>query len=185
MPVRSMPAHPHPQTRSPLVVVMGVSGCGKSTVGAELAAGLRVPFADADDFHPPANIAKMSAGVPLGDADRRPWLRTLGHWLAGRTATGGVLSCSALKRRYRDRLRAAAPSVTFLHLAGPPELITQRITRREGHFMPPTLLRSQYAALEPLRADEPGMTLDLSRPLDELVRHCLDALAGQPARMGA
>ncbi|GAA5161500.1 gluconokinase [Pseudonocardia eucalypti] len=179
MPVRSFEASP------PLLVVMGVSGSGKSTVGAELAARLRLPFADADDFHPAANIAKMSAGVPLADADRRPWLRLLGDWLAGRAVTGAVLSCSALKRRYRDRLRAAAPSVTFLHLAGPPEVIARRVAGRLDHFMPSSLVRSQYAALEPLRADEAGVTLDLGLPVEELVGQCLAALDGHPVRMGA
>src|SRR5438105_15547837 len=97
------------------IVVMGVSGSGKSTVGAALAQRLRVPFADADNFHPPANIAKMSAGIPLDDTDREPWLRAIGAWLAEHDAGGGVASCSALKRSYRDALRAAAPRTRFVH----------------------------------------------------------------------
>ena len=107
------------------IVVMGVSGSGKSTVGAALAQRLRVPFADADDFHPEANIAKMSAGHALTDDDRRPWLNTIGEWLADH-AGGGVMSCSALKQSYRDQLRDHCPSVEFLHLAGTPEVIGRR-----------------------------------------------------------
>ena len=107
------------------IVVMGVSGSGKSTVGAALAQRLRVPFADADDFHPPANIAKMTAGQPLDDDDRHPWLETIGRWLVEH-ADGGVMSCSALKRKYRDQLRTHDPEVTFLYLAGTPEVIGRR-----------------------------------------------------------
>ena len=106
----------------PVIVVMGVSGSGKSTVGGLLAERLGVPYAEADDFHPPANIAKMSAGHPLDDADREPWLDAIAHWIAERRGQGGVVSCSALRRRYRDRLRATAPDLFFVHLDGPPEL---------------------------------------------------------------
>lgn len=160
--VSDVPAHP-------LVVVMGVSGSGKSTVGAALAQRLHVPFADADDFHPPANIAKMSAGTPLDDDDRAPWLDALGTWLAEHGATGGVMSCSALKRAYRDRLAAHAPGLTFLHLHGTPEVIGRRQASRPGHFMPASLLRSQFDTLEPLEDDEPGTTLDVDRSVDDLV----------------
>ncbi|OQZ91036.1 gluconate kinase [Mycobacterium alsense] len=153
---------------APPVVVMGVSGSGKSTVGAALARRLGVPFIDADTLHPPANIAKMAAGEPLTDDDRRPWLDRVGEWLAAHR-DGGVVSCSALKRTYRDRLRAHCPPVTFLHLRGSPELIGARLAARLGHFMPAALLRSQFDALEPLGADEDGMTVDAGRGVDAIV----------------
>src|SRR5215211_7106342 len=108
------------------IVVMGVSGSGKSTVGAALAQRLRVPFADADDFHPPANIAKMTAGEALDDDDRHPWLESIGQWLAAHAETGGVMSCSALKRRYRDQLRQSAPTTEFVHLHGSRDVIARR-----------------------------------------------------------
>ncbi len=114
----------------PVIVVMGVSGSGKSTVGGLLAERLGVPYAEADDFHPPANIAKMSAGHPLDDSDRAPWLDAIAAWIAERGDRGGVVSCSALRRRYRDRLRASAPGLFFLHLDGSPELIASRLAAR-------------------------------------------------------
>ncbi len=141
-------------------MVMGVSGSGKSTVGAALARRLNVPFVDADTLHPPANIAKMAAGEPLDDDDRNPWLETVGAWLAGHRG-GGVVSCSALKRKYRDQLRAHCPRVEFLHLRGSPELIGRRLAGRSGHFMPAALLRSQLDALEPLGTDEHGVVVNL------------------------
>jgi gluconokinase len=152
----------------PPIVVMGVSGSGKSTVGAALAQRLRVPFADADDFHPPANIAKMTAGQPLDDTDRYPWLEAIGQWLAEH-CDGGVMSCSALKRKYRDQLRKHCPTVEFLHLSGSPELIAARQSSRPGHFMPASLLASQFATLEPLQPDERGVTLDVSHDIDSIV----------------
>jgi gluconokinase len=148
------------------VVVMGVTGSGKSTVGAALARRLGVPFADADDFHPPANVAKMSAGVPLDDEDRWPWLRSIGRWLADRD---GVVSCSALRRAYRDVLREQAPDVRFVHLAGDRETVRRRVAGRAGHFMPSSLVASQFAALEPLGEDEHGVVLPLDAPVDDLV----------------
>ena len=147
--------------RSP-IVVMGVSGSGKSTVGAALAQRLRVPFADADDFHPAENIAKMSAGQPLDDDDRRPWLESIGAWLAEH-ADGGVMSCSALKRNYRDHLRDHAPTTLFAHLAGSVEVISRRQASRPGHFMPPALLASQFETLEQLTSDERGLTVDVDQ----------------------
>jgi gluconokinase len=150
------------------IVVMGVSGSGKSTVGAALAQRLRVPFADADDFHPEANIAKMSAGHALNDDDRRPWLETIGGWLAEHVG-GGVMSCSALKHSYRDQLRDQCPSVEFLHLAGTPEVIGRRQASRPGHFMPASLLASQFETLEPLAADERGVVIDVDQDIDSIV----------------
>jgi gluconokinase len=150
------------------IVVMGVSGSGKSTVGAALAQRLRVPFADADDFHPPVNIAKMTAGHPLNDDDRRPWLESIGGWLAEHV-DGGVMSCSALKHAYRDQLREHCPSVEFLHLAGTPEVIGRRQASRPGHFMPPSLLASQFETLEPLTADEHGVVIDVDQDIDSIV----------------
>jgi gluconokinase len=150
------------------VVVMGVSGSGKSTVGAALAQRLRVPFADADDFHPAANIAKMSGGHPLDDNDRFPWLEVIGRWLADH-AEGGVMSCSALKHKYRDQLRNHCPDVYFVHLDGTPEVIARRQASRPGHFMPPSLLSSQFHTLEPLADNERGVVIDIDQPIDAIV----------------
>ena len=147
---------------------MGVSGSGKSTVGSALAQRLRVPFVDADTLHTPANIAKMTAGEPLDDTDRYPWLQKVGEWLADHRG-GGVVSCSALKRRYRDQLRVYCPRVKFLHLSGTPELINQRMSARTGHFMPPSLLRSQFETLEPLGTDEHGFTVDIGHDVDTII----------------
>jgi gluconokinase len=157
---------------------MGVSGSGKSTVGAALAQRLRVPFVDADTLHPPANIAKMAAGEPLNDDDRYPWLEKVGEWLAGHHS-GGVVSCSALKRKYRDQLRVHCPQVEFLHLSGSPELISSRLAARSGHFMPAALLRSQLDTLEPLGADEAGVTVDIGQDVDAIID---TVLAGSAVR---
>jgi gluconokinase len=152
-----------------LIVVMGVSGSGKSTVGAALAQRLRVPFADADDFHPDANIAKMTAGHALDDDDRGPWLTSIGEWLAAHEQGGGVMSCSALKRRYRDQLRSHVSHVEFVHLDGTQEVIARRQASRPGHFMPASLLASQFATLEPLDADEDGVVIDVDQSIDDIV----------------
>jgi gluconokinase len=162
---------------SQLIAVMGVSGSGKTTVGTALARRLRIPFADADDFHPQVNIDKMAAGVPLDDADRAPWLAAVGTWLATHAATGGVISCSALKRDYRDTLRAAAPATQFLHLAGDRDVVRRRVAGRRAHFMPASLVATQFAALEPLEPDENGIALDLDRPVDWIVETYLCATA--------
>lgn len=167
-----------PPVSPPLLTVMGVSGAGKSTVGAALASRLQVPFADADDLHPAANVAKMAAGIPLDDRDRLPWLRAVGGWLGEHAATGGVVSCSALRRRHRDVLRAAAPAQVFVHLEGSPHVVARRMALRTGHFMPADLLISQYQILEPLQPDERGFTLDLDYPVDALVEACLSARGG-------
>lgn len=150
------------------LVVMGVSGSGKSTVGAALSQRLRVPFADADDFHPRANIEKMSAGHALDDHDRHPWLEAIGEWLAAHPE-GGVMSCSALKRKYRDQLRHHAPGTVFLLLHGAPEVIRRRQASRPGHFMPASLLSSQFATLEQLAPDEHGVTIDVDQSVDAIV----------------
>ncbi|MFP5068662.1 gluconokinase [Pseudonocardia nantongensis] len=157
------------QPAPPLVVVMGVSGSGKSTVGAALATRLGVGFTDADDLHPAANVAKMHAGVPLTDDDRWPWLDAVGAELARHAGTGLVVACSALRRSYRDRLRRHAPRTLFLHLAGDRAVLAGRMGHRQGHFMPLELLDSQLDTLEPLGPDETGGTLDLAGAVDDLV----------------
>ena len=157
------------------LLVMGVSGSGKSTIGARLAAALALPFADADAFHPPANVAKMAAGTPLTDADRWPWLDALGSWLVAQSA-GGVIACSALKRAYRDRLRAAVPGLRVLHLAGAPAMITERQAARENHFMPPSLMASQFATLEPPGADEAALVLDITAAPEALIADTITRL---------
>jgi len=144
------------------VVVMGVTGSGKTTVGSALAAEFGVAFADGDDLHPAANIAKMTAGTPLTDDDRWPWLDAVGGWLAQHD---GVVACSALKRSYRDRLRDAAPGTVFVHVAAPQSVLEERVAARlvkEGHFAGPGLLASQYEALEPLGFDEAGGVIDVA-----------------------
>ncbi|MGW3955057.1 gluconokinase [Streptomyces sp. NPDC004752] len=163
-----------------VVVVMGVAGTGKTTIGALLAGRLGVPYAEGDDFHPPANIAKMSAGTPLDDADRWPWLDAIGGWAHGRAGLGGVVSSSALKRSYRDRLRAAAPGIVFVHLTGDRALIEDRMSHRQGHFMPTALLDSQFATLQPLEPDESGVTVEVSGSPDEIAERAAEALAALP-----
>ena len=163
-----------------VVVVMGVAGTGKTTIGPLLAARLGVPYAEGDDFHPQANIDKMSAGIPLDDADRWPWLDAIGSWAHGRAGLGGVVSCSALKRSYRDRLRAEAPGVVFVHLAGDRSLIEDRMSHRQGHFMPTALLDSQFATLQPLQADEAGVAVDVAGSPEEITRRAVEALSGIP-----
>ncbi len=154
------------------LVVMGVSGCGKSSLGAALAQAMGWPFQDADDLHPPANRQKMAAGQPLTDADRWPWLDLVGAALAENGA--GVMACSALRRSYRDRLRLATKDrLAFLHLTAPFDLIAARLAQRQGHFMPPALLASQWATLEPLAPDEPGARIDASGTPDQTLAAAL------------
>jgi gluconokinase len=143
---------------------MGVSGSGKSTVGAAVAARVAARFVDADDLHPASNVAKMAAGMPLTDEDRHPWLVVVGDEIARWASDGGevVTACSALKRSYRDLLRAQAGDLFFAHLHGPAELLAQRMGGRTDHFMPSSLLQSQLATLEPLQPDEPGVTVDIA-----------------------
>jgi gluconokinase len=157
-----------------VVVVMGVSGSGKTTVGEELAERLGVEYAEADTFHPQANIDKMTAGHPLTDEDREPWLRAISTWIAGHQKAGGVVSSSALKRRYRDELREGG-DVWFLHLHGDRDLLAERMQNRKGHFMPVSLLDSQLADLEPLQPDEPGRVFEITEPPAVLVEAALVA----------
>lgn len=166
----------------PPLVVMGVSGCGKSTVGALLADRLGVPFLDGDDFHPASNKAKMAAGIPLNDADRAPWLARIGQLLAevaaseqsGQAGQAGhagppVVACSALKRSYRDLLRSQAPGVVFVHLTGDAASIAARLNARAHEFMPSTLLESQLATLEALGTDEAHVLGDITLPPGQMV----------------
>jgi gluconokinase len=162
-----------------VIVVMGVAGSGKTTVGTVLAMKLGVEYAEADTFHSAANIKKMSSGVPLTDDDRLPWLRAIREWVRAHQSTGGVVSCSALKRRYRDVLRSGG-DVLFLHLQGSKELIAKRMENRSGHFMPVSLVDSQLADLEPLEPDERGLTVhSLDRP-EGIAATVLTTLAKEP-----
>lgn len=160
----------------PNIVVMGVSGCGKSTVGERLAVELQRTFVEGDDYHSTANVGKMSAGIPLTDEDRWPWLDALADLLAEADAAQApqVMSCSSLRRAYRDRLRAGSPTTIFVHLAGPREVLLGRMTVRAGHFMPARLLDSQLATLEPLAPDEAGAVVDLQLPIPDLIRTVLE-----------
>ena len=153
-----------------VIVVMGVSGAGKTTVGQALAERLGVPYAEADDFHSSANIAKMGAGEPLTDADRAPWLVSIAGWISEHPS--GVVTSSALKRAYRDVLRDGGP-VWFLHLDGTRELLAARVAARREHFMPVSLLDSQLATLEPLQPDEHGVVISADRPVDMVVEVAL------------
>jgi beta-N-acetylhexosaminidase len=159
------------------IVVMGVSGCGKTTIGDLVARELGVPFLDGDSLHPVENVAKMAAGTPLTDEDRWPWLATVGAQLANAGDGGMVLACSALRRSYRDAIREQAPDTIFLHLHGSKEVLRARTEGRTGHFMPPALLESQLATLEPLEADEAGIVVDIAAPVDEVVASALANIA--------
>jgi gluconokinase len=172
-----------PAVARPLVlVVMGVSGCGKSTVGALLAGLLGWPFEEGDALHPAANVEKMAAGHPLTDEDRKPWLALVSRWIDQRLDAGGdgIVTCSALKRSYRDVLDHRHRGVLFVHLAGDRATLAARLAVRQGHFMPPGLLDSQFADLEPPAADEPAITLDVGPTPAELVQQLVDRL-GLPA----
>lgn len=154
------------------VVVMGVSGCGKSTVGRKLALRLGVDFLEGDDCHPAHNVARMAAGIALTDEDRQGWLHTLAGRLAAAAAQGRglVISCSALKRAYRDILRSGAPGVQFIHLHGDYELLATRMAARTDHYMPASLLDSQFATLEAPDPDENVRTMDVAQAPDEIVQ---------------
>jgi gluconokinase len=162
------------------VVVMGVSGAGKSTVGKLIAADLRCDFRDADSFHPPANIAKMSRGEALTDEDRWPWLRAIAEWIGERRAAGetGVVTCSALKRAYRDIVtHRQSADVRLVYLKGDFDLIAARLKARKGHFMPPELLRSQFEALQEPGADERAITVPIDATPGEIARHVMKELS--------
>jgi gluconokinase len=162
--------------RNRKIIVMGVAGSGKSSVGAALGSAIGAPYIDGDDLHSAENIARMSAGIALTDDDRWPWLTKIGETLAGHPGTI-LVGCSALRRTYRDLIRntAGAP-VTFIHCAGSRALIAERMAKRPGHFMPTSLLDSQFAALEAPGTDEIAITLDISTPLLDLVARIMTQL---------
>ncbi|MGC3995057.1 MAG: gluconokinase [Propionicimonas sp.] len=171
------PTSPHTH-----LVVMGVAGTGKSTVAVALAERLGWVFAEGDAFHPESNVAKMAAGIPLTDDDRWPWLDAIVDWTAQQEALGRdtVLTCSALRRCYRDRLRTAPGSTVFVHLDGDPVLLAQRIGARTGHFMPASLLPSQLATLERLGPDEAGVVVDVDADVRTVVDRAVEALGRLP-----
>ena len=162
----------------PIVVLMGVCGSGKTEVGRRLADRLGCDFLDGDDFHPPTNVEKMRAGTPLTDADRWPWLDRLAAEITSRleTGPGGVVACSALARRYRDRLGLARPGVVLVHLDGSRDLLAARLGARQGHFMPPGLLESQLATLERPGADERALTIDVADSPDAIAKRIAEAI---------
>lgn len=170
-------AAPATMQRTFHVIAMGVSGSGKSTVGRLLAERLGGEFFDGDDLHPEANVAKMAAGIPLDDTDREPWLRAIGGMMAASRGTM-VIGCSALKRRYRDMIRAAAPDTVFVHLHGTRELLAARMAARPDHFMPLSLLDSQIATLEDLEPDERGMVFDIAESPSRIATEAAGWLIG-------
>ncbi len=178
-----MTAESDSEPEIPHLVVMGVSSVGKSTVAREVAERLGYEFAEGDEFHPPANVAKMSAGVPLDNEDRMPWLHALVRWAREQDVAGRatVTACSALKRSYRDILRQV-PNTYFVCLVGDQELLLERMNERD-HFMPPELLKSQLADLEPLAPEESGIVVDVTAPPEQVVASVLAELgAGRFSR---
>lgn len=166
-------------TQKPQVLVlMGVSGCGKTTVAAILAGRLSWPFEEGDALHPPANIAKMEAGHPLTDEDRAPWLRKVADWVDERIDAGehGLITCSALKRSYREVINRRGAGVVFVYLHGSRETIASRLMARHGHFMPPSLLDSQFADLEEPAADEPAIRVDIGPAPSALAQTIIETL---------
>ena len=164
------------------IVVMGVSGSGKSTLAQALAAALNIHFVEGDALHPPHNVQRMAAGTPLTDADRHGWLQAVAEQLGNATAgsSGVVVACSALKRSYRDLLRAAAPDLRLVFLHGPPALLRERLATRVGHYMPASLLQSQLDTLEPPAPDEHAIALDIALPPAELVARAVQQLEAPP-----
>ncbi|MDQ2859679.1 MAG: gluconokinase [Pseudomonadota bacterium] len=171
-------AHPRLTPAPPVLVIMGVSGSGKTTVARPLAERLGWTFKEGDGLHPPANIAKMKAGIPLTDADRAPWLAAIAAWIDGHAAAGhaGVVTCSALKRAYRDRLTDGRPQVRIVFLKGSEPLIAERVAKRTHHFMPPSLLASQFATLEPPTPEEHPIVVDIAQPVAAQVEAIVRAL---------
>eukprot|EP01037_Dinobryon_pediforme_P001514 gene1514-1537_t len=165
-------------TKAAVVLVMGVSGSGKTTIGALLAGTLGWDFADGDDLHPPANVAKMRSGTPLTDEDRWPWLDAIAAWIDAHRQNGtpGVITCSALKRVYRDRLLAGRDDVRLVYLHGSFEVVAGRQAARQGHFMPASLIQSQFATLEEPGPDEHPLSEPVDLPPPEIVRRIMDAL---------
>ena len=164
------------------IVLMGVAGVGKSSVMGALAKRLGWPTLEGDELHPASNVTKMAAGVPLTDADRQPWLERVAAWIGERESgrTSSIVTCSALRQAYRDQLRRGHPSVWFVHLVAPTEIVADRILRREGHFMPAGLLASQLETLEPLAPDEPGWTVDSVASPDEIADRIVAAFRLDP-----
>jgi len=171
-----------PPTTAPIILLTGVSGSGKTTIGALLAGQLGWPYAEADDFHPPENVAKMAAGQPLDDEDRWPWLENLGRWIDARRAAGesAVVTSSALKRRYRDVLRKGRPEMRVVYLKGSPELIASRLVARHGHFFQASMLDTQFADLQPPEPDEDVLTVPVDGTPPEVVNAIVEGL-GLPA----
>jgi gluconokinase len=161
-----------------VLVLMGVSGCGKTTVAQILAERLRWDFEEGDALHPAANVAKMHAGHPLDDADRAPWLAKVADWVEARLDAGqcGIITCSALKRSYRALIDRRGAGVEFVYLHGSRELIAQRLDARHGHFMPPSLLDSQFATLEEPSVDEPAIRVEIGEPPERIATHIANAL---------
>jgi gluconokinase len=177
---------PNAQVAPTSIVVMGVSGSGKSTVAAGLVDRLGWDFAEGDDFHPKANVEKMRSGQPLDDDDRWPWLRTLAGWIGEheQAGTSVIVTCSALKRSYRDLLRDGHPSVWFAHVTVDAELLRERVQKRAGHYMPPSLLESQLATLQPLQDDEQGVSVSGAGTPDAVVDEVLARLVADRGPAG-
>ena len=174
---------PTPRPSSTVIVLMGVSGSGKSTIAAELVDRLGWTFAEGDAMHPPENIERMAAGIPLTDADRAPWLRRITDWIRGRLEAGenAIVTCSALKAEYRDELRSAGPGVRIVYLRGNPATLVARQSARRGHFMPASLMRSQLETLEEPGPDEGVLTVDVAAGPAEIATTIIRSLGLDPA----
>lgn len=170
-----------PRVRTaPIIVVMGASGCGKSTVGSGLAERLGVPFVDGDDLHPQQNVEKMARGIPLTGEDRHPWLVEVGATLRRHEATGLVIACSALRVIYRNIIRTEAPSAYFVHLQASRAVLAGRLLMRADHFMPLSLLDDQLQTLEPLRVHESGVSIDADQKIDRILRTAVGSFDRRP-----
>lgn len=172
-------------TPAPIILVMGVSGAGKTTIASQLAERLGWAFLDADDLHPPANHAKMARGEPLDDEDRRPWLAAVSDWMQVKQRDGApaVVACSALKRAYRDRLRRGVEGLAIVFIQAAPQLLAERLARRSGHFMPPSLLASQIEALEPPAPDETVIVVQAGQTPEQIVARVLEWVGDQPSAL--